>query len=208
MKKIIPTLALSLSLWATPILHHATVLESMNAGGYTYIKVGEQMQTYWIAMTQREVHKGESIRYQSEGIMKNFHSKTLNRTFKSIMFASSPANMQQVPLQESAQTDIMRSNFQEKNLPSIAQLLKNRDIYANKVITIKAQVTKVSHGIMKRNWVHLEDGSRFRSFDDLVFTTHNELQCVLLVTTHVHCTKYFPSLHSWSLHALGFRPVL
>lgn len=38
-------------------------------------------------MTQRDVKIGDTIEYTEQGWMKNFHSKTLNRSFDNILFA-------------------------------------------------------------------------------------------------------------------------
>jgi ABC-type antimicrobial peptide transport system ATPase subunit len=65
----------------------------------------------------------------------------------------------------------MESKYKEKNTITVAELFANRDKYVGKSITIKGKVIKTSQGIIKRNWVHIEDGSRFSNMDDLVFTT-------------------------------------
>ena len=59
----------------------------------------------------------------------------------------------------------------EANTVTIAQLFKNRDAYVGKRVTVKGKVTKVSQNIMRLNWIHIQDGSRFANMDDLVFTT-------------------------------------
>jgi hypothetical protein len=65
----------------------------------------------------------------------------------------------------------MQSKYKTKDTLTIAELFKNRDAYVGKKVTLRAKVTKVSRQIMKRNWIHLEDGSRFMNMDDLVFTS-------------------------------------
>jgi hypothetical protein len=169
MKKFALTLLLSAGLYAST-LHTARVLETMNAGGYSYIKVQDDKKEYWIAMTQRAVKPGDMINYQEQGWMQQFHSKTLNRTFEKILFAADV--QKKVPTQmHSTAKNIMNSPYEEAGTLSIAKLFKYRDKYADTKIKVIAKVTKVSKEIMGKNWVHLEDGSSFMGKDDLVFTT-------------------------------------
>ena len=151
--------------------HTAKVLKSIDAGGYTYIQVQEQSQTYWIAMTQRKLKTGDTITYNEEGWFSNFHSKTLNKTFDKILFASDATAPTAPTLKQAYKPNILHSNLQTQGTITVAQAFQDRDKYAGKTVSIRAKVTKVSKDIMKRNWVHLEDGTRFAGMDDLVFTT-------------------------------------
>jgi len=49
MKKTLLTLLLSVGLYAATI-HNAKVLQTMNSGGYTYMKVQDKNQKYWVAI--------------------------------------------------------------------------------------------------------------------------------------------------------------
>jgi len=169
MKKTLLSLLFSATLFAAT-QHTATVLETMSSGGYTYMKVQDGTKNYWIAMTQRAVKKGDSISYSEQGWMQNFHSKTLNKTFDSILFAAN-AEQKSAEILKKMKPSQMHSELQEKGTLSIAELFANRDKYVNKTVTVKGKVTKTSSGIMKLNWVHLQDGSNFQNMNDLVFTS-------------------------------------
>jgi hypothetical protein len=172
MKKIAFAIILGAAVFAAEP-HTAKVLEHMNAGGYTYMKVEDGKITYWIAMTQREVKDGDSISFTEQGWMKNFHSKTLERTFDNILFAgdtSDTSAQQEIEFKP----DIFTSKYKQGHTITLADAFKNRDMLVNKKVTIRAKVTKVSKGIMQRNWVHLEDGTRYANRDDIVFTTTGE----------------------------------
>ena len=154
--------------------HSAKILESLESGGYTYMKVQEGKDSYWIAMTQRAVKVGDTIEYTEQGWMKDFHSKTLNRTFDNILFAGEKsATMRDKSLSE--KPNEMNSQYQEKGTISIAELFANRDKYVGKEVVVKGVVTKCSVGIMKLNWVHIKDGSNFSNMDDLVFTSTQDV---------------------------------
>ncbi len=169
MKAIIFLLLLNLGLLANTE-HTAKIVETMSSGGYTYMKVDEGKNTYWIAMTLRDAKVGQRVKFLEQGWMKNFKSKTLNRTFDNILFASEPAPTQKKKL-EDIKPNIMTSKYVQKGTIVLAELFKNPKKYANKEIQIRGKVTKTSVGIMKRNWIHIEDGSRFQNMDDIVFTT-------------------------------------
>lgn len=62
------------------------VLSSVDASIYTYIEVSENGKTVWIAAPTVAVKKGDSIHFSDGEVMSNFYSKSLNRTFESIVF--------------------------------------------------------------------------------------------------------------------------
>lgn len=172
MKSIVLSLLLSAGLFASSN-HTAKVTETLSSGGYTYMKVQEGNNNYWIAMTQRDAKVGQSVTFSEQGWMKNFESKTLNRTFDNILFASDVTS-QKTKLAD-IKPNVMSSQYAQKGTITIAELFKNRAKYATKSITIRGKVSKTSAGIMKRNWVHIDDDSRFENMDDIVFTSTGAL---------------------------------
>jgi hypothetical protein len=64
------------------------VLSTIDATQYTYIEVVEDKKTIWLAAPTVVVKKNNIIRYDDGSEMSNFHSKTLNRTFPSIIFVN------------------------------------------------------------------------------------------------------------------------
>jgi len=180
MKSILLTLFISMGLFASAN-HTAKILEAFPSAGYTYMKVQEDKKDFWIAMTQRDVKVGETISFTEQSWMKDFHSKTLNKTFALILFASdiqkTASQSGRVDLAK-VKTNIMDSKYQEKGTITVAELFENPNKYVSKTITIKGLVTKASVGIMKRSWVHIGDGSSFKSMDDIVFTTTGDVPTV------------------------------
>ena len=172
MKSIVLSLLLGAGLLASTN-HTAKVTETLSSGGYTYMKVEEGKNNYWIAMTLRDAKVGQSISFSEQGWMKNFESKTLHRTFDNILFASDITS--QTTKLANIKPNIMSSQYAQKGTITIAELFKNRAKYATKSITIRGKVSKTSTAIIKRNWVHIDDGSRFENMDDIVFTTTGSL---------------------------------
>ncbi len=65
----------------------ATVAETMNSGGYTYVEAADEKGgKVWLALPETKVAKGDKIEYPDTPPMANFHSKTLNKTFDKILF--------------------------------------------------------------------------------------------------------------------------
>lgn len=64
-----------------------TVLETMDASGYTYMHLDTAEGQLWVAIPQSPVSKGEKISVREGMVMKNFHSNSFDRTFDSIVFS-------------------------------------------------------------------------------------------------------------------------
>lgn len=62
------------------------VLETMDSGGYTYVKVDLGGKPVWAAAPQFKVKKGQTVTVPAGAPMAGFHSKTLNRTFDLVYF--------------------------------------------------------------------------------------------------------------------------
>ncbi len=67
--------------------HKGKVLETMDAGGYTYVQVDEKGQKLWVAVMQTKVKVGDTVEFPDSQPMVNFQSKSLKRTFDKIYFA-------------------------------------------------------------------------------------------------------------------------
>jgi hypothetical protein len=65
-----------------------TVLQTMDAGLYTYIEVKADSGNRWLAAPQVAVKVGDKIRFPEGMEMKAFESRTLKRKFDSIFFVS------------------------------------------------------------------------------------------------------------------------
>jgi hypothetical protein len=66
------------------------VVETMDSGGYTYIKLDQGGKSIWVATSKMEVKEGQEISLLPGATMKNYESKTLNRTFETIIFSPGP----------------------------------------------------------------------------------------------------------------------
>lgn len=82
-----------------------TILETMNASGYTYMLIDSGEAANWVAIPATTVVKGATVNYYEGMEMKNFTSKTLDRTFESVIFSPGLADEEaETPRQAPANT--------------------------------------------------------------------------------------------------------
>ena len=67
------------------------VTEVESGAGYSYMLIEAGGQKFWIAGTQITAKVGDVVSYVENVTMSNFTSKTLNKTFDQIIFASTVA---------------------------------------------------------------------------------------------------------------------
>ncbi len=65
------------------------VVEATTASGYTYLLLESGDKTFWVAATQVSAKVGDVVSYIANVTMDNFTSRSINKTFDRIIFASS-----------------------------------------------------------------------------------------------------------------------
>ena len=65
-----------------------TVSETFDAGGYTYILLDNGHDKIWAAIGATKVEVGQEIALTNGPVMKDFHSRSLDRTFPEIVFSA------------------------------------------------------------------------------------------------------------------------
>jgi len=189
MKNILLSLIMITSISWAKGAHQGEVQETMNSGGYTYMKVSEGGKSYWIAATKINIQKGAKIQFAEEMSMHNFQSKTLGRTFENIMFVSevqaegavseekSSHQQQNIHTKNSLANTLKQakvSPYKKEGTLSVEETFLKAKSLVGKQVKIRGKVTKVSHMIMKKNWVHIQDGTGDARTNDIVFTTPKE----------------------------------
>jgi hypothetical protein len=74
---------------AAQLPQKARVLNTIDVPQYTYLEVTQNSKSLWIAGPTVVVKNGDVVRFDNGMPMSNFHSKSLNRTFPSILFVNS-----------------------------------------------------------------------------------------------------------------------
>lgn len=162
------------------------VVETMNAGGYTYANLESNGTKTWVAYPVLETRVGENISFHNCMPMTNFQSKTLNRKFDSIMFCNAPdvaATAAAKPAQKEAKKaapgdKIKVEKANGANAYTVEEIFSKRASLDGKQVVVRGQVVKVAASIMNRNWVHLQDGtgSDSKKTNDLVVTTNDNAE--------------------------------
>jgi len=62
------------------------VLDVIDTSMYTYLQVASDKGAIWLAASKTSVAKGATIGYGNGAVMTNFYSKSLNKTFDTIIF--------------------------------------------------------------------------------------------------------------------------
>lgn len=184
------------------------VTETMNASGYTYILVDNGTEQIWVAGPQTMVKVGDEVYVPEGSPMPNFESKTLNRTFEQIIFASAimvggadqamPAG--QLPTDHPTTTETpanmdLTGISKPEGGKTVAEVITERQQLNGNNVVLRGKVVKYMSGIMGKNWLHVKDGSGAPGSDDLVVTTSTEAKVgdLVLVKGLVAADKDFGS---------------
>ncbi len=159
--------------------HQIMVKEVLDANAYTYVLVTEAEKEYWIAIPKTKVTVGKTYTYQGGVEMKKFESKDLKRTFDSVLFvegiidpnATAAAEPTSTPVKVVSSTALSKGIALAKGGISVFDLYSTRDKLAGKTVILTGKVVKFMPEIMKKNWIHLQDGSNFNGFNDITITT-------------------------------------
>lgn len=160
------------------------VLETIDAGTYTYLRLQTADGEVWAATMHMEIPKGVNVVIHDPMLMTNFESKALNRTFERIVFgsavdtetAATPVRPHTAAHGSAAAASAPVGKIARATGPearTVAEVAAQRKQLAGKNVVVRGQVVKVSSGIMDRNWLHLRDGSGSAAdaTNDLLVTT-------------------------------------
>ena len=170
---------------------HGKVLQTMDAGAYTYLHLQAASGEVWAAVYKAPVKIGQDVSVDHVVLMKNFESKTLKRTFPAIYLGMLEPASGAVALaaptagaQAGGGADPRVAKAQGPNAYTIAQVIAQRNQLQGKTVLIRGRVVKYNPQIMGRNWVHLRDGSaagRAQS-DEILVTTSSATKLGDVVT--------------------------
>jgi polyribonucleotide nucleotidyltransferase len=163
-------------------------------------KDGEKI---WIAVKETKVTVGDQMSFLEGLVMKDFKSATLKRTFDSIIFSNGIIPQSQPEIVKTAPKDLSvpvvtgsdgsrkdkvvlgsKSAVPSKgkisvakakgpNAYTVAETYKKSAALDKKTVVVHGKVVKVSTGIMKKTWIHIQDGtgSQAKGNHNLVCTT-------------------------------------
>jgi hypothetical protein len=202
-----------------------TVLESLDAAGYTYMRLKTANGEIWAAVQKATVKKGSQVTVVDAIPMDGFESKTLKRKFDRIVFgylgAMSPSPMAPAhgtPTNAQAQASAQAPKG-AKSAPDTGTIKVKKaegaegktisEIFAQKTslkdvsVAVRGKVVKYNPGIMGKNWIHLRDGSGSseKKDNDITVTTVDAAAVgnVVLVKGKLHLDRDFGSGYFYPL---------
>ena len=170
------------------------VLEAKSVDSYTYLRLKTKEGETWAAVPSTTVKKGARVTIGNTMVMQDFESKTLKRKFDRIVFGSivdpnakpaaamssphgaAPAAAMAAPhgAVPAAKTAIAKvDKASGPDARTVAEVVKGKAGLKNKPVLVRAQVVKVTSGILGKNWLHVQDGSGSAAdgSNDIILTT-------------------------------------
>ncbi len=197
------------------------ILETMDSGGYSYVHLDMGSEKIWIAGPATAGLKvGDRVAFEGAMEMRNFHAKSLDRTFETILFVGLIGKEGEIAADtsgggmhggmggmggmESADEPISGTKTMLENAGvegvakaaggyTVAEIYEQADKLGGKEILLSARVVKFSPNIMGTNWLHVQDGSGTDETSDLTVTTdgHAQVGDLVLVMGKLSVDKDF-----------------
>ena len=191
-----------------------TVLEVKDVESYTYVRLKTKDGETWAAVGKAPIKTGSEITIENVMVMTNFESKSLNKTFPSILFGTLAGAGGAAPSAAVAAahagagkavdtTDIKVPKATGANAKTVAEVVSKGASLKDKPVLVRGKVVKYNPGIMGKNWIHLRDGSGSAADstnDVLVTTTQSaKLGDVLTVKGVVHTDRDFGAGYAYKV---------
>ena len=198
------------------------VVETINAASYTYVLIDTGAKKSWVAAPQFAVKVGDTAAIADAMPMKNYQSKTLNRTFDVVYFTgnisvngapAAPSTTAPIPAPSTAALPPGQRTMPAKTAPdltgikraengqTVAEVITGKTKFAGRPIAIRARVVKYNAQILGKNWLHIRDGSGAPGTNDLTVTTTATAKVgdLVLVTGKLGTDRDFGSGYKYPL---------
>ena len=181
------------------------VLEVKDVESYTYLRLKASGGEVWAAVIKAPVKKGDTVTIENPTVMNNFESKSLKRTFPTILFgtlggsggsapvASAPgghalgtaySTLPTKKLESINAVDAHVAKASGANAHTVAEIMTKSAELKDKTVVVRGKVVKYNAEIMGKNWVHLRDGSGSAAdgTNDILVTTMSRTNVGDIVT--------------------------
>ncbi|CAG4883828.1 conserved exported protein of unknown function [Georgfuchsia toluolica] len=192
------------------------VLEVKDVDSYTYLRLRTTNGETWAAVQKAPVKTGDKVTIENVMVMSNFESKSLKKTFPTILFgtlggaggnapgaATNPAAAHPATAKTQDAGDIHVAKASGANARTVAEIVTKSAELKDKTVLVRGKVVKYNAGIMGKNWVHLRDGSGSAANDtnDILVTTKGVTKVGDVVTAKgiVHTNKDFGAGYSYKV---------
>lgn len=165
-----------------------TVIETFDGGGYTYMQLDTGTEQKWAAIGQTPVKVGDTVNLKPGPVMRDFHSRTFDRTFPEIIFSSgmiggneasanAPSSFGDALQGEGAGVmpteqvsggsmqaitplqEVTIEKVEGENGYTVEEVFSMSADLAGKKVKIRGKAVKISPNIMGKTWIHIQDGT-------------------------------------------------
>jgi hypothetical protein len=185
------------------------VLEVKDVDSYTYLRLKTKDGETWAAVSTAAVKVGAKVTINNPMVMQNFESKTLKKTFPSIVFGtlggtgkdmtSAHAGVTKTP--DTAPIKVAKASG--ANARTVVEVVTKSTELKDKPVVVSGKVVKYNPGIMGKNWIHLRDGSgdAAKETNDILVTTAAQAKVgdVVTVSGLVRTNKDFGSGYTYKV---------
>ena len=175
-----------------PTVITGEVLETQDVESYSYLRLKTKAGETWAAVSRTPIKKGATVTIENVMVMNDFESKSLKKTFQTIVFGTlAGANPQSSgmarpvePSVASVAADAKVAKASGPNARTVAEIITQAAALKDKPVLVSGKVVKYNAGIMGKNWVHLRDGSGSAAdnTNDVLVTSLNAVKVGDVVT--------------------------
>lgn len=191
------------------------VLEVKDVEAYTYLRLKTKDGETWAAVAKSPVKNGAEVTIENVLVMNNFESKSLKKTFPTILFGNlggAPGSAATAGTKAVAAASVTKAadvadmpvaKASGPNAWTVAEIVVKSAELKDKPVVLRGKVVKYNPNIMAKNWIHLRDGSgsAANNSNDLLVTSANPTKIGDVVTVRgvVRTDKDFGSGYAYKV---------
>ena len=166
-----------------PVTVKGEVLEVREVENYTYLRLKTRDGEIWAAVSKAQVVKGSKVTIENAMVMNNFESKSLKKTFKTILFGTLGGASGAAHTVQMVDTDNVKvARAIGENARTVEEVVTRGAELKDKPVLVRGKIVKYNPGIMGLNWIHLRDGSGSDLNNDILVTTKDQAKIGDVVT--------------------------
>jgi len=168
--------------------HIAKVIDKIEVKNYNYLQVSENKEEYWIAVPTMPIEVGETVYFSKYTVMSDFKSSTIDRTFDEILFVDDARKSPTPNEMKKIHTDALTLDKEKVKVEpasdgkTIEQIFSQKSELKGQMVKVRGKVVKFNKQIMKRNWIHIQDGTGTEKDYDLVLTSNDDVKVGDVIT--------------------------
>lgn len=155
------------------------VVEVRDVQSYTYLLIKTRKGEKWAAVTRSDVKKGDKVTIENAMQMNDFTSKSLGKTFKSILFGTLAGAHEVAPSAAPVEKIAMAAG---EHALTVEQIVSKGAQLKDQPVLVRGKIVKYNAAILGKNWIHLRDGTGSEGSNDILVTTTEEARNGDIVT--------------------------